>query len=154
MASRCSRQSAMSIAVKGARHRLGRQHRVAAEGEVDQVVGEIGLERDQPGRVGILDVDEAEHRRAGDLGGGVGELGDPGGADAGADHRLDQQPHAVLDAAGEGLAEQLGVGERRAGDPAVPELLGEDVGGGGHRRRASRSGRSARSHRRPFLAKV
>ena len=43
---------------EGARQRRRGLHRVAAEGEVDEVVGEIGLERDEPGRVGVLDVDE------------------------------------------------------------------------------------------------
>ena len=136
---------------EGARLRLRRLHRVAAEGEVDEVVGEVGFERDQPRGVGVLDVDEAEHRRAGDLRGGVGELGHPRGVDRGADQRLDEDPHPVLDPAGEGLAEQVGVGERRAGDPAVPELPRQHVGGRGHRRPRDRTGTPVSE---PMVAKV
>ena len=133
MASRCSRQSAMSMAVKGRATGSRRLHRVAAERQVDRG-GRRGRTRSRCSArgVGVLDVDE---RRASPgaviFAGGVGELGDTRGADRGADQRLDQRPQPVLDAAGEGLAEQVGVGERRAGDAAVPELLRQDVGGGG-----------------------
>ena len=51
------------------RDRLGRLHRVAAEGEVDQVVGEVRPERDQAGGVGVLDLDHRQHRGAGEGGG-------------------------------------------------------------------------------------
>ena len=122
------------------RHRIRRLAGVAAQRQVDQMVGEVRLDGDQPGRVGVLDVDEAEHRRPGDRGGGVRELDDAGRGDLGADDRLHEHPHPVLDAAGEGLAEQLGVGERRAGDAAVAELAGEDGGGGGHGGAARGSG--------------
>ena len=64
-------------------------------------------------------------------------------ADVGADNRLDHEPNPVLDAAGEGLAEQLGVGERRARHAAVPELLGEDVGRADMRRASRGAGHAS-----------
>lgn len=96
------------------RRRGGRGERVAAEGEVDQAPGEVGMDGDQRRDVGVLDLDHAEQRRRGDGAGRLGQAGDARLRDLGREHGLDQRAQAVFEAAPERLADEVGVGAAAA----------------------------------------
>jgi hypothetical protein len=109
---------------------------IGSQEKIGQVPGQRRVDRQEGAGLRPLDRQQTDHRGRDDLRSGVAEAGDTARVHHGLDPALDHRPEAVLRVAREGLADEGGVGQRRAGDAALPHLPHEDGPVGPHGKRS------------------